>query len=75
MPAFVRVFRLPYTFPNIRSHPRAASAINVNVGCLSPVDGNAFPPNTNKFFTSCVWQNEFNTPSFGLALIRAVPTS
>ena len=32
--------------PPIVGYPFAASAIIVRVGCLSPVDGKAFPPNT-----------------------------
>src|SRR5439155_26171236 len=65
----------PLACSNKRSQPRAVSAIIVSVGCLSPVDGKALPPNTYRFAMSCVWQNEFRTPSFGFTLIRAVPTS
>src|SRR3954467_1498986 len=57
------------------SQPRAASAIIVSVGCLSPVEGNALPPNTKRLATSCAWQYELRTPSFGLTLMRAVPLS
>src|SRR3974377_947029 len=57
------------------SDARQASAMIVRVGFLSGFVTRGAPSITNTFFTSCAWQNAFNTDVRGSAPIRAVPTS
>jgi hypothetical protein len=50
-----------------------AIAIAVNVGFKPAPVTKTLVSQTNRFFTSCVWQNSFTTDSCGLAPMRHVP--
>src|ERR1700733_3344542 len=57
------------------SEARQDSARMVAVGFLSGFEVNDAPSVTNKFFTSCAWQNPLRAEVLGSEPIRTVPTS
>src|SRR6266481_303450 len=69
-------YRFPFLASSSRySDARQESAMIVSVGFLSGLVTSDALSVTNRFFTSCAWQNPLSTEVFGSAPIRAVPTS